>query len=66
MTDTPRVRLRDVTLADADLLDAWNRDEGSEFNDFGEEPKPLPMPVSRRFKSSTRMGKRSLPFGVPD
>lgn len=46
MTDAPRVRLRDVTLADADLLDAWAVDEaGSEFNDFGEEPKPLPRDV---------------------
>jgi hypothetical protein len=37
MTPEPRVRLRDVTLEDADLLDAWARDEeGSEFNDFGQ------------------------------
>ena len=38
----PRVRLRDVTLDDADLLDAWNADPGSsgEFNDFGGTPKP--------------------------
>jgi RimJ/RimL family protein N-acetyltransferase len=33
-TDPPRVRLRDVTLADADMLDAWDR-ERSEYNDFG-------------------------------
>ena len=45
MTDAPRVRLRDVTLADADLLDAWNREEGSEFNDFGQEPQVLPREV---------------------
>ena len=37
-----RVRLRDITLADADLLDAWNADPASagEFNDFGLTPKP--------------------------
>jgi RimJ/RimL family protein N-acetyltransferase len=34
------VRLRDVTLADADRLDAWARDPAArgEFNDFGLEP----------------------------
>ena len=38
-----RVRLRDVTLDDADLLDAWNADPASagEFNDFGGSPKPI-------------------------
>jgi aminoglycoside 6'-N-acetyltransferase len=42
----PRVRLRDVTLADADLLDSWAVDEGrSEFNDLGDEPRPLPRDV---------------------
>jgi RimJ/RimL family protein N-acetyltransferase len=37
-----RVRLRDVTLDDADVLDAWNADPASsgEFNDFGLTPKP--------------------------
>jgi len=43
----PRVRLRDVTLADADLLDAWARaahDEGG-FNDFGGEPNIVPRDV---------------------
>ncbi|HEX6473892.1 MAG TPA: GNAT family protein [Candidatus Limnocylindria bacterium] len=45
MDETPRVRLRDVTLSDADLLDAWNREEGSEFNDFGQEPQMLPRDV---------------------
>ena len=37
-----RVRLRDVTLADADLLDAWAKDPEArgEFNDFGLEPSP--------------------------
>jgi RimJ/RimL family protein N-acetyltransferase len=45
MAAEPRVRLRDVTLADADLLDAWNRDEPSEFNDFGEEAASLPREV---------------------
>ena len=41
------VRLRDVALDDADLLDAWNRDEGarSEFNDFGEAPGRAPRDV---------------------
>ena len=47
MTDSPslpmegtRVRLRDMTLADADLLDAWARDPQThgEFNDFGLAP----------------------------
>ena len=34
-----RVRLRDVLLADADLLDDWNRDlEPGSFNDFGPRP----------------------------
>src|SRR6187551_113896 len=46
MTDAPRVRLRDITLADADLLDAWNNDpDRSEFNDFGEPPSPMPRDV---------------------
>jgi RimJ/RimL family protein N-acetyltransferase len=41
--------LRDVTLADAPLVDAWNRDpERSEFNDFGEPFSPLPRAVLRR------------------
>jgi RimJ/RimL family protein N-acetyltransferase len=40
------VRLRDVTLADADLLDAWRRDEArSEYNDFGVPFDPLPRDV---------------------
>jgi RimJ/RimL family protein N-acetyltransferase len=43
MTDQPRVRLRDVTLADADMLDAWSANPtlGGEFNDFGMEPRPI-------------------------
>ncbi|MEP6469309.1 MAG: GNAT family protein [Chloroflexota bacterium] len=46
MTDTSRVRLRDVTLADADLIDAWNADpDRSEFNDFDEAPSALPRDV---------------------
>ncbi|HEY8178842.1 MAG TPA: GNAT family protein [Candidatus Limnocylindria bacterium] len=46
MSANARVRLRDVTLADADLLDAWNDDpDRSEFNDFGEPPSPLPRDV---------------------
>ncbi len=39
----PRVKLRDVTLADADLFDAIRRREQTEggFNDFGIEPRPV-------------------------
>ncbi len=39
----PGVRLRDVTLDDADLIDAWNADPASsgEFNDFGGTPTPI-------------------------
>lgn len=39
MTMGDRVRLRDVTLEDADMLDAWNADPVAigEFNDFGLE-----------------------------
>jgi RimJ/RimL family protein N-acetyltransferase len=33
-TEPPRVRLRDITLADADLLDAWDG-QRSPYNDFG-------------------------------
>ncbi len=38
-----RVRLRDVTLADADLLDGWAADPEvlSEYNDFGGPPQQL-------------------------
>ena len=44
---TDRVRLRDVTLDDADLLDVWNADEGarSAFNEFGEPPSRAPRDV---------------------
>jgi RimJ/RimL family protein N-acetyltransferase len=37
-----RVRLRDITLDDADLLDAWDADPASsgEFNDFGIAREP--------------------------
>jgi RimJ/RimL family protein N-acetyltransferase len=37
------VRLRDVTIDDADLLDAWAADPDvrGEFNDFGLEPSPV-------------------------
>jgi RimJ/RimL family protein N-acetyltransferase len=43
----PTVRLRDVTLADADELDAWNGDAAarSEFNDFGDPPSRMPRDV---------------------
>lgn len=39
----PRVRLRDITLADADLYDHLRRLElrGGGFNDFGMEPEPV-------------------------
>jgi RimJ/RimL family protein N-acetyltransferase len=33
-TDPPRVRLRDITLTDADLLDVWDSGRTG-FNDFG-------------------------------
>jgi RimJ/RimL family protein N-acetyltransferase len=46
MTDSARIRLRDVTLADADLLDGWALDEDqSEFNDFGQDPVAMPREV---------------------
>jgi RimJ/RimL family protein N-acetyltransferase len=37
------VRLRDLTIDDADLLDAWASDPDvrGEFNDFGIEPSPV-------------------------
>lgn len=43
----PSVRLRDITLADADLVDAWAADPVviSEFNDFGGPPHQLPRDV---------------------
>ena len=39
-----RVRLRDVTLADADMLDEWNTDPADigGFNDFGIPHEPTP------------------------
>jgi RimJ/RimL family protein N-acetyltransferase len=46
MSDGPQIRLRDLTLADADLVDAWHNDsDRSEFNDFGEPQSPLPRDV---------------------
>ena len=43
MTEGALVRLRDVTLDDADLLDAWDRDPANigEFNDFGGQRDPV-------------------------
>jgi len=38
--NAPRVRLRDVTLGDADQLDAWSADP-SPFNDFGGGRAPI-------------------------
>ena len=41
-----RVRLRDVALADADLIDSWECPAiRGEFNDFGEPPGPMPRDV---------------------
>jgi RimJ/RimL family protein N-acetyltransferase len=39
----PRVRLRDLTIDDADLLDAWSADPEvrGEFNQFGHDPSPV-------------------------
>jgi RimJ/RimL family protein N-acetyltransferase len=41
-TRVDRVRLRDVTLADADMLDAWDQDpaDAGGFNDFGMPHEP--------------------------
>ncbi len=38
-----RIRLRDATLADADLLDAWANDPADRggFNDFGQQHSPV-------------------------
>ena len=49
-TDPPRVRLRDITLADADMLDAWNADAatGGKFNDFGIPGEPVDRAVLAR------------------
>ena len=43
MSEAPRVRLRDVTLADAEMLDRWAADPavGSEFNDFAMVAEPI-------------------------
>ena len=39
----PRIRLRDVVLADADLLETWDSPAiKGEFNDFGMPPSPAP------------------------
>ena len=40
ITPEPRVRLRDVTLEDADMLDAWDEDR-SPYNDFGMPRDPI-------------------------
>jgi RimJ/RimL family protein N-acetyltransferase len=38
-----RIRLRDVVLADADLIDSWESPNmRGEFNDFGEPPGSMP------------------------
>lgn len=43
MSGTERVRLRDISLADADLLDAWGADPAASggFNDFGGTPQAV-------------------------
>lgn len=44
--NSDRVRLRDVVLADADLLEAWDTpDANGEFNDFGLPRSPAPRDV---------------------
>jgi RimJ/RimL family protein N-acetyltransferase len=50
MSPEPRVRLRDVTPADADMLDAWSADPvlGGEFNDFGLPPRPIDREALQR------------------
>ncbi len=51
MTDrtdpAPRIRLRDITLVDADLMDAWGADPtaAGTFNDFGETHEPIDREV---------------------
>ena len=44
---SPRVRLRDVTLADADMIDAWDA-RRSPFNDFGMPSEPVDRDALRR------------------
>jgi RimJ/RimL family protein N-acetyltransferase len=44
---SPRVRLRDVTLADADMIDAWDA-RRSPFNDFGMPSEPIDRDALRR------------------
>jgi RimJ/RimL family protein N-acetyltransferase len=50
MPRRPRVRLRDVTLADANLLEAMVRREQTDggFNDFGLPPHPVDRDVLAR------------------
>ncbi len=47
---SPRIRLRDITVDDADLLDGWAADPAviSEYNDFGGPPSTLPRDALRR------------------
>jgi RimJ/RimL family protein N-acetyltransferase len=69
-----RVRLRDVTLDDADLLDAWNADPAStgEFNDFGGTPKPTdrealargPLRNERNGQLIVELVAESKPIGI--
>jgi hypothetical protein len=48
----PRVRLRDITLADADTLDAWDAHR-SEWNDFGLPRDPVDRDAIARGPSAT-------------
>jgi len=50
MIETPRVRLRDVTLDDAEMLDEWAGDPvlAGEFNDFGMMAEPISREVLAR------------------
>ena len=64
------VRLRDVTLADAELLDAWNADmEVGGFNDFGpREPtprEPLMDGGPLRNENNGSLIVEQLPDGTP-
>lgn len=50
MSEAVRVQLRDVTLADADMLDEWAADPAlaGEFNDFGLVVEPISREVLAR------------------
>jgi RimJ/RimL family protein N-acetyltransferase len=53
-----RVRLRDVTLADADMVDGWNNEvEPGSFNDFGHRE---PLPREALAKGSLRNDRNGM------